>query len=82
MGRRTKVEAKLAQLQGLAEQNGAILHAICFRDGQVGIQWREDARAADWPYEPGLVVYGYYPTLTDAIEGEIERLQAKEAERQ
>lgn len=86
----TRLDYLITQLRELADSKGAALYSIHFRNVGVAFQWWESSRAGEPPgiqtelaewnklsseySKRGLVIYKYYDTLSEAIEGEFKRL--------
>lgn len=82
------LEEKIDKLMVLAAEKDTALYAINYRKAGWGISWWEEARSPvsskemeDWRtsdlkrWKEGLVVYAYYPTIVEAVDAEIKRLE-------
>ena len=83
--KRASTDVLLRRLIKLAEKEGAVIYHILYRKHGVGIQWFEEKRTeiSEDAYEArlllrmrqGSVVYGYRPSLRQAISFELKRLK-------
>ncbi len=69
---------ELLELQKLGTEKGYILYDISYRRAGWGVLWHKENSnrpppGYDWHND--LVVYKYYPTLQEMVEGEMSRLQ-------
>lgn len=75
----------IEELDELGRSKGLVIYAIHQANAGWGCQWYEWNSAELWgdgTPDPGwrkrLVVYNYYPTVAEMIEGETERLKQLE----
>lgn len=66
----------LGELEAAGNKVGMTIYNICHRNAGIAIQWYDKAkqgRSNNW--KDGLFVDRYYPTLKEAIEGELIRVR-------
>ena len=68
------------ELKRVGARSGHVLYNICYRGPGVGIMWSDESRLEGQPltgsnYRESLYIEKYFPSLTDAIENEIKRLE-------
>lgn len=74
------LEEMLEKVEAVGAVRGAGIYDICKRKAGWGILWYEDDRddtpeGRRWSDDKrGLVVYRYYPTIREAVRGELRRL--------
>lgn len=64
---------EIEKLDVLGRQKGIVIYAIHQCNSGWGTQWAE-GNGPDW--RERLAVYGYYPTVTEMVAAEIERLKS------
>lgn len=63
------------ELISTANKKGITIYNICFRNAGWAIQWYEAERQGENPeWKTGLVIYRYYSTLEDCVNGEFIRI--------
>lgn len=69
------VGGMIDELESLGNIKGSTIYNICHRNAGWAIQWHELPRQGkDEDWHKGLVIYRYYPTLSECVNGEFVRL--------
>lgn len=63
---------EIEKLDALGRRKGIVIYAVHQSNSGWGVQWAESG-GADWRQR--LVVYSYYPTITEAVTAETQRLE-------